>query len=101
MLFRSLWEKHGFRRVYFDAASLYGLETRRYQQQVDEEIAMVQEIGVSAVPTFIFNNEYAIVGAETYPAFQHMMEHLGYPPPEGSEAPPDTYHLSFDAPTRD
>ncbi len=39
---------------------------------------MVQEIGVSAVPTFIFNNEYAIVGAETYPAFQRMMEHLGY-----------------------
>lgn len=83
------------------AALREALETRRYRDQVDEEIAMVQEIGVSAVPTFIFNNEYAIVGAETYPAFQRMMEHLGYPPPEGSEAPPETYRLSFDAPTRE
>lgn len=74
------------------------LETRQYRDQVDEEISVVQEIGVSAVPTFIFNNEYAIVGAETYPAFQRMMEHFGYPPPEGAEAPPDTYRLTFDAP---
>jgi predicted DsbA family dithiol-disulfide isomerase len=72
------------------------LETRRYREQVDEEIEMVQEIGVSAVPTFIFNNEYAIVGAETYPAFQRMMEHFGFPPPEGSEIPPDTYRLTFE-----
>lgn len=77
------------------------LETRRFREQVDDEIAMVQEIGVSAVPTFIFNNEYAIVGAETYPAFQRMMEHFGYPPPAGSEAPPDSYRLTFDAPTRE
>lgn len=83
-----------------DATALReALETRRYRGQVDEEIGLVQEIGVSAVPTFIFNNEYAIVGAETYPAFQRMMEHFGYPPPEGSEAPPDTYRLTFDAPT--
>lgn len=72
------------------------LEQRTYRDQVDEEIGMVQELGVSAVPTFIFNNEYAIVGAETYPAFQRMMEHFGYAPPEGSEVPPETYRLTFD-----
>lgn len=78
------------------AALREALEQRTYRDQVDEEIGMVQELGVSAVPTFIFNNEYAIVGAETYPAFQRMMEHFGYAPPEGSEVPPETYRLTFD-----
>jgi predicted DsbA family dithiol-disulfide isomerase len=75
------------------------LATRRYRAAVDEDIQSVQEIGVSAVPTFIFNNEYAIVGAEKYPAFQRMMEKLGYPPPPGAEPPPDTYSLTFAEPT--
>jgi predicted DsbA family dithiol-disulfide isomerase len=75
------------------------LETRRYRAAVDEDIQVVQELGVSAVPTFIFNNEYAIVGAEKYPAFQRMMEKLGYPPPPGAEPPPDTYRLAFNEPT--
>lgn len=75
------------------------LETRRYQSEVEQAIEEVQVIGVSAVPTFIFNGEYAIVGAETYPAFQRMMERLGYPIPPGAETPPDTYRLTFSEPT--
>jgi predicted DsbA family dithiol-disulfide isomerase len=75
------------------------LETRAYRDAVDEDIRSVQGIGVTAVPTFIFNNEYAIVGAEKYPAFQRLMEKLGYPPPPGAEPPPDTYRLSFTEPT--
>jgi predicted DsbA family dithiol-disulfide isomerase len=83
-----------------DAAALReALAQRTYRDQVDEEISLVQQLGVSAVPTFIFNNEYAIVGAETYPAFQRMMEHFGYAPPEGSEIPPETYRLTFEGGT--
>ena len=51
-----------------------------------------------AVPTFVFNNEYAIVGAETYPTFQRMMEKFGYPPPPGVEIPPDTFQITFNEP---
>ena len=81
------------------AALRDALVTRRYRDAVDQDIRSVQEIGVTAVPTFIFNNEYAIVGAEKYPAFQRMMEKLGYPPPPGAEPPPDTYRLAFNEPT--
>lgn len=75
------------------------LETREYRDMVDEQIGLVQELGVTAVPTFIFNNEYAIVGAEQYPTFQRMMEQFGFSPPEGVEPPPSSLTLTFDKPT--
>jgi predicted DsbA family dithiol-disulfide isomerase len=56
------------------------LATGRYREQVDEEIAMMRQLGVTAVPTFVFNQQYAIVGAEQYPTFQRVMEQLGVAP---------------------
>ena len=70
------------------------LETGEYRQQVDNAIEYARSIGVTAVPTFIFNDRYAIVGAEEYGAFQRVMERLGYPPPPG--APPiEGVRISF------
>ena len=57
------------------------LTSRQYEAAVDEEIALMRQIGVTAVPTIIFNQQYAIVGAQPYEAFQQMMSQLGYPPP--------------------
>lgn len=71
------------------------LETRRYREAVDQGIEWAYAIGVTAVPTFIFNDRYAIVGAEEYPAFQRMMERLGHPVPPGVEPPPDDMRLTF------
>jgi len=56
------------------------LTSGRFREQVDEEIAMMRQLGVTAVPTFVFNQQYAIVGAEQYPTFQRVMEQLGVPP---------------------
>ncbi len=65
-----------------DAADLReALHSGRYRADVDQEIAMMREAGVTAVPTFVFNQRYAIVGAQPYPAFQQMMQRLGYAPP--------------------
>lgn len=56
------------------------LASGRYREQVDEEIELMRRLGVTAVPTFVFNQQYAIVGAERYPTFQRVMEQLGATP---------------------
>lgn len=71
------------------------LETRRHEQEVDHGIAWAQAIGVTGVPTFIFNEKYAIVGAQEYPAFQRLMERFGHPPPPGTEPPPADMQITF------
>jgi predicted DsbA family dithiol-disulfide isomerase len=48
-----------------------------YRQIVDEGIAWSRGIGVTAIPTFIFNDEFAIVGAHELPSFRYAMEKLG------------------------
>jgi predicted DsbA family dithiol-disulfide isomerase len=79
-----------------DAAGLReALETGQYAQEVDHAIAWAHTVGITGVPTFIFNERYAIVGAQEYPAFQRVMEHLGYPPPPGAEPPPEGVRVDF------
>jgi predicted DsbA family dithiol-disulfide isomerase len=56
------------------------LASGRCREQVDEEIALMRQLGITAVPTFVFNQQYAIVGAEQYPTFQRVMEQLGVAP---------------------
>ena len=64
-----------------DAASLRSaLEDRRYRERVDEGIAWSRAIGVTAIPTFVFNEQYGMVGAQELPAFRQMMEKIGAKP---------------------
>ena len=51
----------------------------RYRAQVDERIAIAREIGVRGVPTFIFNERDAVVGAQEYEVFEQVMEQLEAP----------------------
>lgn len=50
-----------------------------YREQVDERIAIAREIGVRGVPTFIFNERDAVVGAQEYAVFEQVMEQLEVP----------------------
>jgi predicted DsbA family dithiol-disulfide isomerase len=52
----------------------------RYRDRVDEGIAWSRAIGVTAVPTFVFNEQHGMVGAHELPAFRQMMEKIGQPP---------------------
>jgi predicted DsbA family dithiol-disulfide isomerase len=64
-----------------DAEPLRGaLESGRYREQVDEGIQWSREIGVTGVPTFVFDEKYGIVGAQDYSVFQSVMEKLGVKP---------------------
>jgi predicted DsbA family dithiol-disulfide isomerase len=49
----------------------------RYRQRVDEGIDWSRGIGVTAIPTFVFNERYGIVGAHEQEAFRQMMAKLG------------------------
>ena len=56
------------------------LEEGRYKQMVDEGIGWSRAIGVTAIPTFVFNEQYGMVGAQELPAFRQMMAKIGQPP---------------------
>lgn len=63
-----------------DSAALrQALEERRYKDLVDEGLSWSKAIGVTAVPTFVFNEQFGMVGAQELPAFRQMMEKIGQP----------------------
>ena len=59
------------------AALRASLEAGEVRAIVDEAIEHAYAIGVTAIPTFVFDNKYAIVGAHEYPAFVNVLEQLG------------------------
>lgn len=48
-------------------------ESGRYRAAVDAQIAEARAMGITGVPTYIFNNKYAVVGAQPYEVFQEAM----------------------------
>jgi predicted DsbA family dithiol-disulfide isomerase len=59
---------------------LEALKDRRFEAEVDEGIAWSRQIGVTAIPTFVFNQRLGMVGAQQLPAFREMMARVGNPP---------------------
>jgi predicted DsbA family dithiol-disulfide isomerase len=55
------------------------LSEGRFAGAVDEEITWARDCGITATPTFVFDERYALVGAQEYAAFERMMERLGHP----------------------
>lgn len=73
--------------VLLDAAAKAGMDVEearsaltdhRYGGTVDEEIAWARESGISSTPTFIFDERYAVVGAQEYAVFENVAEKLGH-----------------------
>jgi predicted DsbA family dithiol-disulfide isomerase len=58
------------------------LDDRRFESEVDEGIAWSRQIGVTAIPTFVFNERMGMVGAQELLAFREMMKRAGNPPRE-------------------
>ncbi len=48
-----------------------------HRDEVDRGIEHSYAIGVQGIPTFILNDQYAIVGAQDYATFERVMERLG------------------------
>lgn len=57
------------------------LANGKYRADVDEGIQWAQEVGVTAVPTFVLGEKYGIVGAQELPAFEEVLQNkLGRSP---------------------
>ncbi len=63
------------------------LETGRYRDLVDQGIEQSYAIGVSSIPTFILNDQYAVVGAQEYDVLERVMAKLGGRRRDGSAGP--------------
>jgi len=50
------------------------LTSGRYREQVDEGIRWAQQLGVTAVPTFVLGGTYGIVGAQEAPVFEDLLQ---------------------------
>jgi len=73
--------------VGLDAEALgEALADERYRAQVEEEIDWARSVGVTGIPTFILNNQYAVVGAQPYEVFEQAMEQLGAKRLDGSSS---------------
>ncbi len=64
------------------------LTDHRFLPAVEEGITWSRQIGVTAIPTFVFNERMGMVGAQEQPALREMMTRVGNPPREPS-APTD------------
>lgn len=86
----------------FDADDVRdALTTDRFRAQLDQGIAHSYEIGVTGIPTFIFNDRYAVVGAQEYDTFEQALTQLGAQrrdgaQPNGGTPPPDPELSDFD-----
>jgi len=60
-----------------DAAGLReALSDGRYAAEVEEQIAWTRAAGITGVPTFIFEEKFALVGAQEYEVFRDVAERV-------------------------
>ena len=62
-----------------EASLREALETGRYRERVDEGIAWSRGVGVTAIPTFVLNRRYAIVGAQELETFRQALDEIKQP----------------------
>ena len=58
------------------------ISDRRYSDELAEQIEWARQIGVTAIPTFVFGDKLAVVGAHEYPVFEEAMRRLNVSPRE-------------------
>lgn len=51
-------------------------ESGRYRDILDAQLEKAHALGISAVPTYIINDKYAVEGAQPFEAFQRVMKKL-------------------------
>ncbi len=49
------------------------LTSGQYRDEVEEGIRWAQQVGVSAVPTFVLDGKYPVVGAQEGQVFEHLL----------------------------
>jgi predicted DsbA family dithiol-disulfide isomerase len=60
-------------------------EAGSYRAAVDRQIAEARALGITGVPAYIFDDQYAVVGAQPYEVFQRIMARLAQDGKQGQE----------------
>lgn len=67
-----------------DADELEGaIEAGTFRAPVEASVREARELGIRAVPTFVFDGRLAVQGAHELPVFRSVMEQLGASPRHG------------------
>jgi predicted DsbA family dithiol-disulfide isomerase len=66
-------------------AMQHATEVETYRPRVNKKILAAHQRGITSVPAYIFNDQYAIFGAQPYSVFQDLMTRIL----NGSLASPD------------
>ena len=53
------------------------LTSEHYLELVKDEIDWTRKISVTSIPTFIFENQYAVVGAQEYEVLEQVAANIG------------------------
>ena len=53
-----------------------GLQDQQIMQEIEADIHEAQQIGVRGVPFFVFENKYAVSGAQPVAHFKEVLEHV-------------------------
>ncbi|MCG3774054.1 MAG: hypothetical protein JW395_0871 [Nitrospira sp.] len=65
------------------------LAERRYRPAVDALVQEANELGIHAVPSFVFQEKYLVQGAQPYEVFKQVMERYVLPEQRGEGAGED------------
>ena len=52
------------------------VESEKYTANVADQVRWAYQIGVTGVPTYVINDQYAIVGAQPYEVFKSALEQI-------------------------
>jgi predicted DsbA family dithiol-disulfide isomerase len=52
------------------------VKNEKYMATVVDQVRWAYQIGVTGVPTYVINNQYAIVGAQPYEVFKNALEEI-------------------------
>lgn len=64
-----------------DAAAMRAaVEAGQWKEAVDERVAEAREMGIDAVPTFLFGERFVVQGAQTLDVLEQVMQRLGATP---------------------
>ena len=85
-LFKLYWEqganlgdmavlKQAAESVGMDAATMeQALATGEYAESVQEQVDWAHKVGITAIPAFVFDDRYLLMGAQPYEVFKQVMD---------------------------
>ena len=60
--------------LYLSGTPFKALATGEYAESVQEQVDWAHKVGITAIPAFVFDDRYLLMGAQPYEVFQQVMD---------------------------